>query len=103
MSGNKDVKASLLAYLKELHLPAMRASFEEQARQAQKETLSYEQYLLELSRQECETRRAHRIERLLRQSRLAREKDLPGFDLKDRKSTRLNSSHIQKSRMPSSA
>ena len=26
-----------------------------------------------------------------------------GFDLPDRKSTRLNSSHIQKSRMPSSA
>ena len=26
-----------------------------------------------------------------------------GFDMQDRKSTRLNSSHIQKSRMPSSA
>ena len=82
MSRNKDVKASLLAYLKELHLPSMRASFEEQARRAEKETLSYEQYLLELSRLECETRRTHRIERLLRQSRLPPDKDLPGFDLK---------------------
>jgi DNA replication protein DnaC len=82
MSRNKDVKASLLAYLKELHVPTIRARFEEQARRAEQETLSYEQYLLELSRLECETRRAHRIERLLRQSRLATEKDLPSFDLK---------------------
>ncbi len=82
MSRNKDVKASLLAYLKELHLPSMRASFEEQARRAEQETLSYEQYLLELSRLECETRRTHRIERLLRQSRLPPDKDLPSFDLK---------------------
>ena len=35
------------AYLKELHLPAFRASYEELARQAQQEALSYEQYLLE--------------------------------------------------------
>ncbi|HMC65370.1 MAG TPA: IS21-like element helper ATPase IstB [Gemmataceae bacterium] len=82
MSRNKDVKANLLAYLKELHLPSMRANFEEQARRAEKETLSYEQYLLELSRLECETRHNHRIDRLLRQSRLARDKDLPSFDLK---------------------
>jgi len=82
MSRNKDVKANLLMYLKELHLPAMRASFEEQARRAEQETLSYEQYLLELSRLECDSRRAHRIERLLRQSRLPAEKDLPSFDLK---------------------
>lgn len=82
MSRNKDVKASLIAYLKELHLPSVRAHFEEQARRAEKETLSYEQYLLELSRQECETRRTHRIERLLRQSRIPPEKDLPHFDLK---------------------
>ena len=30
-------------------------------------------------------------------------RDYPAHDIKDRKSTRLNSSHIQKSRMPSSA
>ena len=82
MGRSKDVKASLVAYLKELHLPSIRASFEEQARRAEQETLSYEQYLLELCRQECESRRAHRIERLLRQSRIPAEKDLPSFDLK---------------------
>ena len=32
-----------------------------------------------------------------------RQKGRPGIHLTDRKSTRLNSSHIQKSRMPSSA
>ena len=34
---------------------------------------------------------------------MARELRAAGFDSGDRKSTRLNSSHIQKSRMPSSA
>ncbi len=82
MGRSKDVKASLVAFLKELHLPSMRASFEEQARRAEQETRSYEHYLLELCRQECESRRAHRIERLLRQSRIPAEKDLPSFDLK---------------------
>jgi DNA replication protein DnaC len=82
MSRNKDVRARLAAYLKALRLPSMRANFEEQARRAEKETLSYEQYLLELSQQECETRQAQRIERLLRHSRIAAGKDLPSFDLK---------------------
>src|SRR6516162_8994122 len=82
MGRSKDVKASLLIYLKELRLPSMRASFETQARRAEQETLSYEQFLLELCRQECESRQASRIERLLRQSRIAASKDLTSFDLK---------------------
>jgi hypothetical protein len=40
---NANVKEMLLAYLKELHLPAFRASYEELARQAQQESSSYEQ------------------------------------------------------------
>ena len=82
MMANTDVKTRLLAYLKELHLPTIRASFEYQARRAQQETLSYEQYLLELTRAESEARCAHRIERFLRQSRILLEKDLASFDLK---------------------
>jgi DNA replication protein DnaC len=82
MMGNTDVKAQLTAYLKELHLPTIRACFEDQARRAQQETLSYEQYLLELIRAESEARSAHRIERFLRQSRILLEKDLASFDLK---------------------
>lgn len=68
--------------MRQLHLPTFRESFEELARRAVQETLSCEQYLLELSERECQVREANRIERMLRQSRLPLEKDLPGFDLK---------------------
>ena len=56
-----QVRTALEENLKELHLPAMRGCFEETARRAEKETLSYEQYLLELAERECEQRRSHRI------------------------------------------
>lgn len=91
-----SVKAQLQEHLKELCLPTIRHSFEEQARTAEKETLSYEQYLLELARAECEVRtdvrrlacrqdvddEANRIERMLRQSQIPREKDLDSFETK---------------------
>jgi DNA replication protein DnaC len=76
-----DVNGTLMTCLKELHLPTIRAQFEPTARRAERETWSYEQYLCELSQQECQVRSANRIERLLRQSQLPREKDLPSFDL----------------------
>jgi len=82
MSPAEDVKAVLVEHLKELHLPAMREGFEAAARQAQQEAFSYEQYLLELTERECQTRRQNRIERLRRQSRLPPEKTLGAFDLK---------------------
>ena len=82
MSQPRDVAAELHAYLEELHLPAIRGSFEEKARRALQETLSYEQYLLELVELECQERRAHRIERLLRSSRLPLDKTLDNFDMK---------------------
>lgn len=77
-----DVKTKLTGSLRELHLPTFRDNFEPLARQAEQETLSYEQYLWELVTRECETRQANRIERLLRQSRLPPEKTLENFDLK---------------------
>ena len=82
MVSKRDVKKTLTAYLRQLHLPTFRESFEELAHRAVQETLSYEQYLLELSERECQVREANRIERMLRQSRLPLEKDLPSFDLK---------------------
>ena len=82
MSQPRDVGAELNAYLKELHLPAIRRAFEEKARRALQETLSYEQFLLELVELECQERRAHRIERLLRGSRLPLDKTLDNFDMK---------------------
>jgi DNA replication protein DnaC len=82
MEKDKDGKERLAEYLKELHLPAFRSSYEELARQAQQEGLSFEQYLLGLAQRECQERRNHRVERLLRQSRLPLEKSWPALDLK---------------------
>jgi len=72
----------LTGHLRELHLPTFRECFEETAGRAQQESLSYEQYLLELAERECEVRRANRIDRLLRQSKLPLEKNMESFDLK---------------------
>lgn len=77
-----DIRSQLIDDLKELRLPAMRDCFEEQAQRAQQETLSYEQYLFELTRRECEARRQHRVERFLHESRLPLDKSLDAFDLK---------------------
>jgi DNA replication protein DnaC len=71
-----------MAYLKELHLPTMRGSFEELAHRAQQESHSYEQYLLELVEREIQSRRVRRLERLLRESRLPLAKTLEALDLK---------------------
>ena len=62
MERDQDAKERLAAYLKELHLPAFRSSYEELARQAQQEGLSFEQYLLGLAQRECQERRHKRIE-----------------------------------------
>lgn len=76
------MKDTLTGHLRELHLPTFRECFEEVAGRAEQETLSYEQYLLELSQRECDVRRANRIERLLRQSKLPLDKTLENFDMK---------------------
>jgi DNA replication protein DnaC len=76
------MKAQLIDNLKELHLPAMRGCFQEQAHQAQQESQSYERYLLGLTERELEARCGRRIERLLRESRLPPGKDLQALDLK---------------------
>jgi DNA replication protein DnaC len=93
MEKDKDVKERLAAYLKELHLPAFRSSYEELARQAQQEGLSFEQYLLGLVQRECQERRNKRVERLLHESRLPLEKSWPALELK-----RLPAKVIQQAR-----
>lgn len=82
MSAGTPIRQALIDNLTALHLPTMRACFEESARRAEKETLSYEQYLLELSERECESREKNRIARLLKDSALPMEKTLVNFDLK---------------------
>jgi DNA replication protein DnaC len=82
MVKTDNIRSRLIQYLKELHLPSIRESFEEIAHQAEQESLSYDQYLLELMARECEDRRHRRIERFLRESCLPLEKRIDTFDLK---------------------
>ena len=79
---NKNHHQELDGYLQELCLAGVRRSYIDMAKQAQDETLSYEQFLLSLMRQESENRRTKRIERNLRESHLPLEKTLSSFDLK---------------------
>ncbi len=69
-------------YLKELHLPTVKSCYQEQAHLARQDSLSYEQYLLELIEREREVRRYNRITRILRESKLPLEKTLESFDRK---------------------
>jgi DNA replication protein DnaC len=79
---SRNLKEDINEYLRELHLPAIRSCFEEKARQAEQEALSYEHYLLELVERECQERRTHRITRLLKVSNLPLEKTTENFDMK---------------------
>jgi DNA replication protein DnaC len=76
------VHESLKACLRELHLPTIRNDYESAAQRARQESLIYERYLLDLVEHECESRRTHRVERLLRESKLFLEKSLSTLDLK---------------------
>ncbi len=82
MASQTEVKQRLVECLRELHLPTFRDGFEELARRAVQESLSYEQYLGELAEQECQARRTNRIERWLQQSDLPIDKSLTCFDMK---------------------
>ena len=82
MNRAVDVTAELTQNLKYLHLPTVRQCYEETARQAERESLSYERYLHELVQRECEERRENRIGKMLRESQLPMEKSLEAFDTK---------------------
>jgi DNA replication protein DnaC len=72
---------TLEGYLKSLHLPTVRACYVEIAQKAAREGMGYTEFLAELLARECEVRWQHRVERLLRESRLPLEKSLESFDL----------------------
>ncbi len=76
-----DSRVRLLEHLRELRLPAMRAQCRELAETARREGMGYEEYLLALCEAESQVRREHRVERLLRASRLPAEKNLASLDL----------------------
>lgn len=76
------IDEQILDYLKQLHMPTMRGCYQQVADQARREPFSYEQYLLELLKPECEARRQNRIARNLRASKLPPSKTLANFDKK---------------------
>ncbi len=89
MGSRTTLNTDLQVYLKDLHLPTIRALYESYATQAQQESISYEQYLFDLVEKECEERRTNRITRWVRESKLSLEKTLETFD-RTRLSRKLN-------------
>ena len=77
-----NIHEQILEYLKQLHMPTMRRSYQQIADQARSESFSYEQYLAELLKIECEARRQNRIARNLRTSKLPPSKTFANFDKK---------------------
>jgi DNA replication protein DnaC len=76
-----ELTAQLHSHLKTLGLPAILDGYPEVARQAVQETLSYEQFLLELLTREALSRSEQRIERRRSESRLPPLKRLESFEL----------------------
>jgi DNA replication protein DnaC len=74
--------AQLESCLKELCLPTARACYAELVQKATQESLSYEQFLLELMERERDGRWHRRIQRLLRESRLPLDKSFHSFEMK---------------------
>ncbi len=79
---HKKAQEELIRCLDELCLSTMRRQYSRLADEAKAESLSHEQFLFNLVRQECDNRRNKRIERYLKESRLPLEKTMECFDLK---------------------
>lgn len=82
MHRKEDPKDLLNTYLKKLWLATIRECYQQVAQRALQESMSYEEYLLELLELECCARHNKRIARLLRESKLPLEKNLESFDMK---------------------
>ena len=78
----KQQHKQLIDLLKELHLPMFREYYQQFAQKAIANELGYEEYLYELAIRECEVRRANKIVRLVKASKLPLEKTLQTFELK---------------------
>lgn len=82
MSEVAGIKTALTQNLRHLHLPTIRECYEDVARQAERETLSYERYLHEVVQRECDERLENRTARMLRESQLPLDKSLEMFDVR---------------------
>ena len=79
---NKKTQEELTLCLDELNLSTISRQYAKLADEARAEALSHEQFLFNLMRQECDTRRNKRIERYLKESHLPLEKTMDCFNLK---------------------
>jgi len=77
-----NTREQIIQLLKQLHMPTIRRNYEQLADQARKESFSYEQYLLELLKLECDVRQQNRVARNLRASKLPISKTFDNFDKK---------------------
>lgn len=71
---------ALKMLLKMFHLPAFAGNYEDVARKAEHEAISYEQYLHELAKLEAYERHNRKIEQLLKRSCLPKMKTLETFE-----------------------
>jgi DNA replication protein DnaC len=76
-----DRRASLTMQFKELRMPTFRDQFAPMATRAEAESLSYLDYLSELTTLECQVRREGRIKRLMTRSQLPVGKTWSTFDM----------------------
>ena len=74
------VKTEIARSLRQLHLPAFVDNYGVQATVATNEGWAYDRYLVALCELELEERRQRKIERLLRESKLPREKTWAAFE-----------------------
>ena len=81
MRMNTKQHKQLIELLKELHLPMFREYHQEFAQRAIADELGYEEYLYELAQRECEVRRANKIARLVKASKLPLERTLQTFEI----------------------
>jgi DNA replication protein DnaC len=72
----------LTVLLRTLKLPSFNAQYEDVARHAERDGWTFARYLMQLAEAEIEDRKARRIERLLRQSGLPKDKTLATLDQK---------------------
>lgn len=79
---NKKAQEELPLCLNELGLATINRQYIRLADEARAESLSHEQFLFNLMRQECDSRRNKRVERYLKESHLPLEKTMDNFNLK---------------------
>jgi len=77
-----DFKKKNLLLMKELCLSSMKSNYKETVEQAEKNDVSYEEFLFELLAHERSQRYNRRIQRYLKESKLPLEKTLDNYDLK---------------------